>query len=73
MSEPNFTEERSSHGERIRTFFTILISFLVGMTVAVYFLPSKQKGLSHSQTNKLDEVIKYVNAYYVDRQYRQII
>lgn len=66
MSEPNFTEERSSHGERIRTFFTILISFLVGMTVAVYFLPSKQKGLSHSQTNKLDEVIKYVNAYYVD-------
>lgn len=66
MSEPNFTEERSSHGERIRTFFTILISFLVGMTVAVYFLPSKHKGLSHSQTNKLDEVIKYVNAYYVD-------
>ena len=66
MSEPNFTEERSSHGEHIRIFFTILISFLVGMTVAVYFLPSKQKGLSHSQTNKLDEVIKYVNAYYVD-------
>ncbi|MCQ2265211.1 MAG: S41 family peptidase [Bacteroidales bacterium] len=66
MSEPNFTEERSSHGERIRTFFTILISCLGGRIVAVYLLPSRQKGLSHSQTNKLDEVIKYVNAYYVD-------
>ena len=32
--ENNYTDERTSGSNRIKNFFTIAISFLVGMTVA---------------------------------------
>lgn len=64
--ENNYTENNSSANSRIKNFFTIAISFLVGMTVALYFVPGRQSGLSKMQSNKLDEVVKYVNSYYVD-------
>jgi carboxyl-terminal processing protease len=65
--ENNYTDERTSGGSRIKNFFTIAISFLVGMTVALYFVPGRRnQGLSSSQSNKLDEVVKYINSYYVD-------
>ena len=64
--ENNYTDERASGNNRIKNFFTIAISFLVGMTVALYFVPGRKQGLSSMQSNKLDEVVKYVNSYYVD-------
>ena len=64
--ENNYTDNNSSANNRIKNFFTIAISFLVGMTVALYFVPGRQSGLSKMQSNKLDEVVKYVNSYYVD-------
>ena len=65
--ENNYTDERASGNNRIKNFFTIAISFLVGMTVALYFVPGRRsQGLSSSQSNKLDEVVKYINSYYVD-------
>ena len=64
--ENNYTDNNSSANNRVKNFFTIAISFLVGMTVALYFVPGRQNGLSKMQSNKLDEVVKYVNSYYVD-------
>lgn len=64
--ENNYTDNNSSANNRVKNFFTIAISFLVGMTVALYFVPGRQSGLSKMQSNKLDEVVKYVNSYYVD-------
>ena len=54
--ENNYTDNNSSANNRIKNFFTIAISFLVGMTVALYFVPGRQSGLSKMQSNKLDEV-----------------
>ena len=65
--ENNYTDNNSSANNRVKNFFTIAISFLVGMTVALYFVPGRRnQGLSSSQSNKLDEVVKYINSYYVD-------
>ena len=64
--EKNYTDEHTSGSNRIKNFFTIAISFLVGMTVALYFVPGRKQGLSSMQSNKLDEVVKYINSYYVD-------
>ncbi|MBO4654398.1 MAG: S41 family peptidase [Bacteroidales bacterium] len=62
----NFTDEHITGSNRIKNFFTIAISFLVGLTVALYFVPGRKQGLSSMQSNKLDEVVKYINSYYVD-------
>lgn len=65
--ENNYIDERTSGNSHIKNFFTIAISFLVGMTVALYFVPGRRnQGLSSSQSNKMDEVVKYINSYYVD-------
>lgn len=65
--ENNYKDERTSGNSHIKNFFTIAISFLVGMTVALYFVPERRnQGLSSSQSNKMDEVVKYINSYYVD-------
>lgn len=64
--ENNYTDGHFSGSNRIKNFFTITISFLVGMTVALYFVPGRKQGLSSMQNNKLDEVVKYINSYYVD-------
>lgn len=63
--DSNFSEAPSGGG-RLRTFFIVLISFLLGMSVALYIVPNRHQGLSRSQNNKLDEVVSYINAYYVD-------
>lgn len=65
--ENNYKDERTLGNSHIKNFFTIAISFLVGMTVALYFVPGRRnQGLSSSQSNKMDEVVKYINSYYVD-------
>lgn len=63
--ENNYSEG-SSGGGRLRIFFIVVISFLFGMSVALYFIPGRYQGLTSQQNNKLDEVVRYVNAYYVD-------
>lgn len=47
-------------------FLYLLVAFLFGVSVAVNFLPSKKSALSNSQLNKLNEVMNYINQYYVD-------
>ena len=47
-------------------FLYLLIAFLFGVSVAVNFLPSKKASYAHRQLNKLDEVMHYIDAYYVD-------
>lgn len=44
----------------------LLIAFLFGVSVAVNFLPSRKTTLIGAQNNKLNEVLNYVNRYYVD-------
>lgn len=44
----------------------LLIAFLFGVSVAVNFLPSKKTMVFTNQTNKLNEVMNYINRYYVD-------
>lgn len=47
-------------------FLYLLIAFLLGVSVAINFLPSKNKTLSNPQINKLTEVMNYIDEYYVD-------
>ncbi|MCR4680675.1 MAG: S41 family peptidase [Bacteroidales bacterium] len=47
-------------------FLYLLIAFLFGVSVAVNFLPSRKSTLSSAQTNKLNEVMNYIDRYYVD-------
>ena len=47
-------------------FLYLLIAFLFGVSVAVNFLPSKKASYAHRQLSKLDEVMHYIDAYYVD-------
>ncbi len=47
-------------------FLYLLIAFLLGVSVAVNFLPSRKQALSNTQINKLNEVMNYINQYYVD-------
>lgn len=58
--------EEKQKGGGVRSFFTIVISFLMGIVVALYVIPTKQSGITKAQSNKLDEVLQYINAYYVD-------
>ena len=44
----------------------LLIAFLFGVSVAVNFLPSKKTMVFTNQTSKLNEVMNYINRYYVD-------
>lgn len=64
--ENNYLEGQNSGNSPVKNFFIIAISFLVGMAGALYFFPDKQIGLTQAQKNKLDEVMQYVNSYYVD-------
>ena len=47
-------------------FLYLLIAFLFGVSVAVNFLPSRKTVLLNTQNNKLNEVMQYINQYYVD-------
>lgn len=47
-------------------FLYLLIAFLLGVSVAINFLPSRKKSLSNPQIEKLTEVMNYIDEYYVD-------
>lgn len=47
-------------------FLYLLIAFLFGVSVAVNFLPSRKTVVLNNQNNKLNEVMNYINQYYVD-------
>ncbi len=47
-------------------FLYLLIAFLFGISVAVNFLPSKKSAPTNSKTAKLNEVLNYIDKYYVD-------
>lgn len=47
-------------------FLYLLIAFLFGVSVAVNFLPSRKTVIMGSHNNKLNEVMNYINQYYVD-------
>lgn len=44
----------------------LLIAFLLGVSVAINFLPSKKVSPANSQLYKLNEVMNYIDKYYVD-------
>ena len=44
----------------------MLIAFLLGVSVAINFLPSKKVSPANSQLYKLNEVMNYIDKYYVD-------
>lgn len=44
----------------------LLIAFLLGVSVAINFLPSKKISPANSQLYKLNEVMNYIDKYYVD-------
>ncbi|MBO4488232.1 MAG: S41 family peptidase [Bacteroidales bacterium] len=47
-------------------FFYLLISFLLGITVAVHILNNKKAVTRNSHLQKLNEVLNYIDRYYVD-------
>lgn len=48
-------------------FLYLLIAFLFGISVAINFLPSRKNVvMSNAQAGKLNEVLQYVDRYYVD-------
>lgn len=47
-------------------FFYLLIAFLLGMTVAVNFLNSRKAVTRNSHLQKLNDVLNYIDRYYVD-------
>lgn len=44
----------------------LLIAFLLGISVAINFLPSKKNAISNDKISKLNEVLNYIDNYYVD-------
>ncbi len=44
----------------------LLIAFLLGVSVAINFLPSKKVSPANSQLYKLNEVMNFIDKYYVD-------
>ncbi len=47
-------------------FLYLLIAFLLGISVAINFLPSKRISPTNNQLYKLNEVMNYIDRYYVD-------
>lgn len=47
-------------------FLYLLIAFLLGVSVAINFLPSKKTSIRNSHLQKLNEVMNYIDQYYVD-------
>jgi len=44
----------------------LLIAFLLGISVAINFLPSGKSAISNDKIEKLNEVLNYIDKYYVD-------
>ena len=47
-------------------FLYLLIAFLFGVSVAINFLPSKKANIKNAHLQKLNEVMNYIDEYYVD-------
>ncbi len=47
-------------------FLYLVIAFLLGVSVAINFLPSKKVSPTNSHLYKLNEVMNYIDKYYVD-------
>lgn len=48
-------------------FLYLLVAFLFGISVAINFLPSRKSvRMSNEQVSKLNEVLQYIDRYYVD-------
>lgn len=47
-------------------FLYLLVAFLLGVSVAINFLPSKKSSSTNSHIYKLNEVMNYIDQYYVD-------
>jgi len=55
-----------NHRETITFILYLLIAFLLGVSVAINFLPSKKITPANPQLYKLNEVMNYIDKYYVD-------
>lgn len=44
----------------------LALAFLLGIITAIYLIPSRQYGSTHKQLDKFNEVLRYINLYYVD-------
>ena len=52
--------------------FHIVIAFLLGMTVAIYIMPSSNGTLTRNhQLSKFNKVLQYVNSFYVDTVHQE--
>ena len=47
-------------------FLSLLIAFLFGVAIAINFLPSKKMNTRNSHLAKINEVMNYIDRYYVD-------
>lgn len=47
-------------------FLYLLVAFLLGISVAINFLPSKKTSIRNAHLQKLNEVMNYIDEYYVD-------
>lgn len=56
----------NNNSKRRPTFLYLLIAFLLGISVAINFLPSKKGKFSDRRQAKLNEVMYYIDKYYVD-------
>ena len=54
------------HRETITFILYMAIAFLLGVSVAINFLPSKKISPSNPQLYKFNEVMNYIDKYYVD-------
>ncbi|MEG2071384.1 MAG: S41 family peptidase, partial [Bacteroidales bacterium] len=66
MNHHLYEEDNNSRNNRFQTFLFIIIAFLLGISVTLFLLPSRKKGLSNAQVEKFNEVMEYINNYYVD-------
>lgn len=58
--------EKKKNARKIWTPLYLAIAFLLGIAVALYLLPTKTSSFSNKQLQKFNEVLQYINMYYVD-------
>lgn len=58
--------EKKKNARKIWTPLYLGIAFLLGIAVALYLLPTKTSSFSNKQLQKFNEVLQYINMYYVD-------
>ena len=67
ITENNRFTNIPSERKNRRLLLYLIISFLLGMTVAIYIMPSSNGIFTgNRQLSKFNKVLQYVNSYYVD-------